>query len=289
VRYGAAVPAPPRPRPSPQLTPGAAARPSLVAAALIAALTVAPHPARAAGEKYTMADLKALGESKGWAELLEHAEDVRPSERQGPWKALVVSAATGVVDQQLQQKKEPEAHAWAEQLVQRFAFLSGEAGFMAKRRDAGLAAIGACFTQAYDASGCFDQLDRFVGVDPKDTETLLLAGKLVVEKGRLYAAAPPYFARAFVAPRERKVGCADPSVESAVLRAFGSPPHYDNVKAAATVAFEQCWDVLGPKVQRALLDASSYEVTNLCGGLLAKKAKLTAFQTAYCQDKLEAK
>ncbi|MDW2167364.1 hypothetical protein R7Q44_27070, partial [Vibrio sp. 2099] len=39
--------------------------------------------------RYTMDDLKALNGSKNWNELLAHAEDIRPSQRNSEWESLV--------------------------------------------------------------------------------------------------------------------------------------------------------------------------------------------------------
>lgn len=244
-------------------------------------------PALAAPEKYTMEDLKALGESQGWAELLEHIEDVRPSERKGPWKDLLEKAAIGVMSQLRDQKKNAEGLGTSEALLGRFPALKQSKGFMAVRQETGLGALSECFQDAYAGQRCFDELDRFLKADPNDAALAFAAGKMVVEKGRLYAAAPPYFAKGLAAPAVRKTGCKDPSVKDAVLRAFGQPPDYENVKAANQVAFQQCYAELKEVLLDAFYKSGGYESFNLCQGLVAQKAKLSELQTAYCQDQLK--
>jgi hypothetical protein len=256
------------------------------AAIAFAILLGLPRIAGAEPTKYTFEDLKALGESQGWQELLEHAEDVRPSERKQPWKDLLEKAAVGTVDQYLTQKKLLEAFGTAEQVVTRFPTLKQSKSFMAKRREAGLAALGECFLDQYAGSRCIDELDKFTKLDPNDAELQFGAGKLVVDKGRMYASAPPFFARAFTNAAQRKTGCKDKSVIDAVLRAFGQPPDYDNTKAAAQIAFDQCYAELKEPLLTAFYASGGYESRNLCRGLVDKKAKLTDFQVAYCQDQL---
>src|SRR5438128_873467 len=52
-----------------------------------------------AGDKYKMKDLEALAKSESWLELLAHAMDVAPSDRDDDWQELVVKAASGRFDE----------------------------------------------------------------------------------------------------------------------------------------------------------------------------------------------
>lgn len=250
----------------------------------------APGSARSAEPaKYTMEDLRALGESQSWGELLEHVEDVRPSERKKEWKDLLERSAIGQIDGLLEQKRLMEAHSGAEQLMTRFGILKQSRPFMKKRGEAGLANIAECLGNNYGAAQCLEQLEAFTKVDAKNAELAFAAGKLVVERGRMYPPAAPYFARAFEDKALRAQGCKDPSVESSVLRALGQPPHYEDAKAASTVAFDQCFDVLNKPLFEAFYGSWGYEAANLCAGLQRKKAKLSPFQSAFCHDQLAKK
>ena len=84
---GGLLTTPPRaPRPGGRL-PGA----PLALAALWALLP--PAPPAAAAAPYELRDLRALSDAGHHGELLRHARDVRPSERDGAWRAMVVRAA----------------------------------------------------------------------------------------------------------------------------------------------------------------------------------------------------
>lgn len=235
-------------------------------------------------QKYTMEDLRALAEAQSWSELLEHAEDVRPSERKAEWRGFLEKAAAGHLDALHGQKRSAEAAGAADQLLIRFPALKQSKVFMAKRRDTGLPAFAECMRDAYGAGACVERLDVFTKVDPADGELQLAAAKIVA-RGGMWAAAAPFFARAFDDAKLRKAGCRDDALPETLRRAFGQPPDYDNTKAAAKVAFEQCFDALEPVLMEAFYASGGYDAKNLCAGLVKKKkAKLTAFQQAFCKD-----
>lgn len=71
---------------------GAPARPLALAAGLLPGL-LAPVASPAAPAPYVLRDLEALERAGGHEELLRHARDVRPSNRDGAWRAMVVRAA----------------------------------------------------------------------------------------------------------------------------------------------------------------------------------------------------
>jgi hypothetical protein len=255
--------------------------------ALVVSLALVGAPAL--GEpptKYTMEDLKALSESESWNELLEHVEDVRPSERKQPWRTLLEKAAAGSLDLLLQQKKGQDALAAADQHLIRFPTLKQSKPFMAKRAEAGLAVYGDCLADPHGSMRCVDELETFIKPDPNQAELALLAGKVVIERGHLWNAGPRFFVRALADPAIRKAGCRDPSVVGSLLRSLGYPPDSELTKAATTIAFEYCWAELSPKILDAFYASGGYESKNLCSGLEKKGAKLTAFQQAYCKDQL---
>src|SRR5262249_51454208 len=148
----------------------------------------------------------------------------------------------------LEQKKLDQALASADQALVRFPLLKKSKLFMAKRSDAGLAAFGECLVQDSQGFRCVDELDTFVKVDPSDSDLAFRAGKVVVEKGHLWQAAPRFFARALADPARRKPGCSDAMVADSLLRSLGQPPDYEVTKAATAIAFEYCYNELAPKL-----------------------------------------
>ncbi len=247
---------------------------ALLPGAALAQATPAPT-------KYTLEDLRALAESASWAELLEHAEDVRPSERKAEWKGLLEKAAAGHVESLLAQKKPEEALAAADQVRARFGALKDSKVFAEKRGAAGLEVYGRCLDDSNGAYRCAEMLGQFVETEGNPPGLSRLAGKMLVERGRLRAQAAPFFARAAAAD---KAVCSDPSLAEAVLAAIGQPPDYANAKAASALGFEHCWSTLEKALWEAFYASGGYESSNLCAGFEKRKAKLKPFQAAYCQD-----
>lgn len=236
--------------------------------------------------KYTMEDLRALGQSQSWAELLEHVEDVRPSERKGEWSGLLEKAAVGYLETFAAQKKYAEAQMGADSLLSRFPALKQAKSFMAKRTEVGLASLGQCFRDPYAAAQCVEAVDAFTKVDPTDLELAFRGAKLIVDVGRMRAPATPLFARSLGDKKQRAARCKDGSLKEAALEAFGHPPEYASTKAAHAIAFEHCYVELMPALLEAFYASGGYGAENLCRGLTEKKAKLTPFQSALCKDKL---
>ena len=66
----------------------------LLALAALAALATTAH---ADDRKYTLADLKALIEQKGYQEAIEHMKDIAPSERKAEWIDIAGTAGAGLI------------------------------------------------------------------------------------------------------------------------------------------------------------------------------------------------
>jgi hypothetical protein len=60
--------------------------------------TLAPWTSWGQRNGYTMADLEALEAQRSYKEFLEHAHDVRPSERGSAWTKMVSEMASGLID-----------------------------------------------------------------------------------------------------------------------------------------------------------------------------------------------
>jgi len=240
-----------------------------------------------AEKSYTMEDLSALAENEGWAEILEHIEDVQPRDRKQPWKDLLEKAAIGYLDTLASQKKKYEGLGSAESIITRFPVLKKSKAYMDKRADVGILAFEECFANSWAGPQCVEQLREFVKADPSNDELAFKAGKVVTDVGKMWQAGPPFFVGAVSDPKAKKDRCKDEDVSYSTLASFGVPPDYDTAKAAAKIAFEYCYDVMQPKLIEKLYEADGYEAQNLCTGFTKKKTKLTAFQAAFCKDQVK--
>ncbi|WJK27203.1 hypothetical protein QSJ11_14650 [Vibrio parahaemolyticus] len=95
--------------------------------------------------RYTMDDLKALNGSKNWNELLAHAEDIRPSQRNSEWESLVQNAALGAFEHYVASGAKDDAIGLGQQLILSYPFLSQSKSFTLQF----LERAGACSTTMY--------------------------------------------------------------------------------------------------------------------------------------------
>jgi hypothetical protein len=252
------------------------------------AVTVAA-PALADDDKaYTMEDLTALVENEGWRELLMHANDIKPRNRKGPWKKMVEQAATAEL-KAAKEKGPGEAFGAAYSLPDQFPTLKKSKAFMAMRSAIGVESMDSCFAQARwgGVNECIKILDSFLSSDKKNADAHMKAGKIVRLRTTPHASAAPYFLKAIVNQKDKKLRaewCTDEDVKLAVSSAFANPSDWPQAKDARTLVFKHCYKQLGDTAYETFLDGGTYEARNLCAPL-KKKKKLSAFQKAHCKDK----
>ncbi|MBV8805431.1 MAG: caspase family protein, partial [Sinobacteraceae bacterium] len=232
-----------------------------------------------------IAQLEALATTESWHELGAHLTEVKPTERDDRWNALVEQAALGELTPFTSESSGSPAERLAavEYYYPAFPSLRGSRKFMALRSTIGLDAFGRCFDDAEGAAlqKCRDRLDRFVHAPPMSAELARDAGVLVVHKLN-HANAAPFFAMAFEAPHGDLV-CAARELATAVVSALGSPDGSLEAKSALALA-DKCW----PSLQREIVaevareTPDSYYVHNSCP-ILMKYNAVTGMRAARCR------
>jgi hypothetical protein len=232
-----------------------------------------------------IAELEALAAEESWHELGTRLTEVKPTERDDRWKALVeqaafgeltplASASSGLPDERL---------AAVEHYYPAFPSLRGSQKFMALRATIGLDALGRCFDGADGAElrECRDRLDRFVHTAPMSAELARDAGTLVVHKLN-HGNAAPFFAMAFEAPHGDLV-CTAPELATAVVAGLGSPGDWLDAKSALALA-DKCWPNLQSEIvaEVARETPDGYYVHNSCP-LLMKYNAVTGLRAARCR------
>lgn len=235
----------------------------------------------AEGEKYTMADLKALVEQESWIEVLDHALDVRPSKRGETWREYLQTAAVGHLNA-LKDAGDPDrAMAASEELIVKHPILKRSRRYMTMRGRLGLEAMENCFRHDRSGITCSERLETFVKADPTNDNLAFEAGRMVRLRGSPTVSAK-LFAMAFK-KKSRRSSCSDDQVPLAVSRVLNNSTKGEAVVAARKVAFDYCWPALKDHIQSEFLDANKYYLSNVCQDLKRKKL-LTKFQRALCQD-----
>jgi Caspase domain len=240
---------------------------------------IAPPPSDA------VAQLEALAKTESWHELGAHLTEVKPTERDDRWNALVEKAALGeLTPLAADSSRSPDERlAAVERYYQAFPSLRGSQRFMALRSTLGLDAFARCFDDADGAAlqQCRDRLDRFVHMPPMSADLARDAGVLVVHKLN-HANAAPFFAMGFEAPHGDLV-CAARELATAVVSALGSPDGSLEAKSALALA-DKCW----PSLQREIVaevareTPDSYYMHNSCPVLMKYNA-VTGMRAARCR------
>ena len=246
----------------------------------LAVLTLSASTVRA-HDDYNMADLKALMTQESWQELLEHALDVRPTQRGRLWRSYLETAAVGYVDAIRATGDKSRALSTSEELLVKHPILKRSKKYMATRARVGLEALTDCFQNRYASVQCSERVEAFAKADPDNAELAFEGAKLTRLRGSRYVAAR-LFAMAF-ADKAQRHKCDDGQVALAVIPVLGNTDGGPTVDAAKKVAFEYCWGAM----KADLLDEFAGGGKRFLGATcpeLAKRKALTEFQMALCED-----
>jgi uncharacterized caspase-like protein len=258
----------------------AVALPSAIAKRPQELTTSAPPPSEA------LAQLEALAASENWHELGAHLTEVKPTERDARWNALVEQAALGELGPLATPSSgsPDERLAAIERYYPAFPSLRGSQKFAGLRSTIGLDAFGRCFddaNQGAELQKCRDRLDRFVHTPPMSAQLARDAGALVVHKLN-HGNAAPFFAMAFEAPHGELV-CTTPELATAVIAGLDEPADAFEAKSALMLA-DKCWASLRTELvaEIARETPDSYYVHNSCP-IVMKYNAVTGPPAARCR------
>ncbi len=256
------------------------ALPSAIAKRSQELTTSAPLPSEA------LAQLEALAAAENWHELGQRLTEVKPTERDDRWNALVEQAALGELTPLATASSgtPDERLAAIERYYPAFPSLRGSQKFAALRSTIGLDAFGRCFDDARGAAlqKCRDRLDRFVHTAPMSAQLAREAGVLVVHKLN-HGNAAPFFAMAFEAPHG-ELACTAPELATAVIAGLDWPGDALEAKSALVLA-DKCWASLRTEIvaEVARETQDSYYVHNSCP-ILMKYNAVTGLPAARCRS-----
>jgi hypothetical protein len=126
---------------------------------------------------YTLADLEVLVTEEAHAEFFEHAMDIRPSERQDAWKAMV-SKMGDSFSRKIAQKVELEKKDFQkiEQLYT-WSGLKTDDVYRLRRQEIGLRYLKSCLKSV---NPCWDDLKSYWEKDKADAETAFRLAEVTV-------------------------------------------------------------------------------------------------------------
>jgi len=128
------------------------------------------------GTTYELSDLEVLAAEGSHEEFFKHALDVRPSERQGPWKSMVSKMADAYA-QSITARPEIKASDYlqVEKLYQ-WPGLRTDDVFKLKRQEIGLRYLSVCVKTE---TPCWNELKTFWEADNTDHDTAYKLAELV--------------------------------------------------------------------------------------------------------------
>ncbi len=268
------------------LAPGG--KPPAAQAVALPSATAKSPPPEPAIENQVLAELDALAAGENWRELAGRLTEVKPTERDAHWTALVEQAALG----ELTPLASPSSASVGERLaaIERyyptFPSLRSSPRFMALRAAIGLDAFARCFNDVYAIpewrQRCRDGLEGFVRTPPMTADMVRAAGLLIGRKLN-WATAALFFTMAFEVPGGEMI-CTEPELPQAIIRGLGLPQERPEVKAGLVLA-ERCWNTVKDAVVANVAKESgtSFYVRNTCP-LLMKNNAITGLRAARCRE-----
>ncbi len=117
---------------------------------------------------YNLEDLKALATEGSHQEFLDHAMDIRPSQRQGEWQRMVLEMGNLYAQNLLKQKKLDKTDFNKIENIYSWAPLKSDEVFGARRHEIGLKYLKECISKE---DPCWDDLKAFWERDKTNPET----------------------------------------------------------------------------------------------------------------------
>ncbi|HXH29428.1 MAG TPA: hypothetical protein VNJ01_01325 [Bacteriovoracaceae bacterium] len=127
---------------------------------------------------YALVDLEALVNEGSTEEFFKHALDVRPSERQQQWKAMVVKMGDAYSKKLLARTALSKAEFKKIEGLYAWPTLKSDDVFRARRQEIGLKFLATCLK---DIPPCWDQVRSFWEVDKSDPEVAFRLSELLIK------------------------------------------------------------------------------------------------------------
>ena len=239
-------------------------------------------------KNYEMSDLEALDKQSAWQELVDHAEDIAPSQRNARWAALVEKAATGILAGLDADKVSLSGLGVADTLTRRYPQLKSSKPFMHERAEVGLRAFARCFVLTgddnVDADACATRLVGFSDGDPGNADLTRRSIALIETHFHFTtASAFPLYDRLIGGNKGSKV-CGEAGAKKATISALEGDRSDPRVRRAQQLASKLCWEQMKNELVDALdkPHAGAHYFENSCHFLVDNKA-LGNLQTSRCK------
>lgn len=137
-------------------------------------LFLGSHSAQGA---YTLADLEVLSNEGSYEEFFKHALDIRPSERQDAWKAMVAKMADAFTRGVLKNNQVTKVHFQKTEGLSQWPSLKTDDVFKLRRQEIGVRYFKECLKGA----NCWNELKQFWENGQNDPELAMKLAELVIQ------------------------------------------------------------------------------------------------------------
>lgn len=233
--------------------------------------------ASADDHKYTLKDLKALIAQKGYQEVLQHLDDVAPSDRNQEWTDVAGQAAAGYLgdaedDQKLQLMMAVE---------KQYPALLKSSAYAKARLDAVPKAFGKCYEHAGSRYGgqserlegydkCIEISKKFIDSDPTNAALALALAKAPARTSYPHKALGLFKIAITMAGKSSATVCKEPDLARGVINSlhFAGGKTLEETNEVATI----CWaSVKKPLIDEIKKSDSDSFKTNACALASAQK------------------
>jgi hypothetical protein len=233
-------------------------------------------------KKYSIADLKALVDSKAYQEAIQHLGDISPAERKGEWNELAGTASAGVVTD----AQDEEKLGYMVEIEKQYPAVLKSPKYVAVRTDSARRAFDACFNHRHQFQQCRDMALKFVDADPKNAKMALEVAKSV-RHGMASYGAVPFFKKALDAGKPATV-CKDEDFQIAIVAGFGLPDDDPKLDPAIAMAYT-CFDDIKAPIIKDLTEDAGYYRDRACAWLQSKNVRLPDDKAKHCLGELKHK
>ena len=244
---------------------------------MLGVIVISLSVAAADDHKYTLKDLKALIAQKGYQEVLQHLDDVAPSDRSQEWVDVAGQAAAGYLADAEDDQKLP----MMVQFEKQYPTVLKSQAYARARLDAVPKAFGKCYEHAGSRYGgeasrlegfdkCNEIGKKFIDSDPTNAALALAIAKVPARTSFPHKALPLFKIAITVAGKSSATVCKEPDLARGVINSlhFAGGKTLEETDEIATT----CWaSVKKPLIDELKKSESDSFKTNACALAGAQK------------------
>jgi hypothetical protein len=204
---------------------------------------------------FSIKDLSILEKQKNYEEFLNHALDLRPSQRNKRWRNMVQNMATGYISSLIKRKQFTQKYFLFIESLLSWPTLKTDEFFLIKRNRYGIHYLKNCFKKNINHKPCSQKLLNF-WYNNKDPELGLKLGQ-IIQKSKVSLEVWKFYSKATLSPFS-KFYCKDKFLQRAFFKKISLVLEKEELhekaqlKALNFLAHPNCWSLFLPLLKRNL-------------------------------------